>query len=140
VSSTNVEVRLDLPCEPESVGTARNGVAAMAERLGAAVDDVKIAVSEAVGNAIVHAYRDGKSGGIRVFGREERGRLVVTVADDGIGMAPHPTSPGLRIGIPLITKLCDDVRFSSSEEGTTVSMSFAAPAPSEAGSEPALRD
>jgi len=133
VNSTDVEVRLDLPSEPESVGVARNAVAEMAERLGAAVDDVKIAVSEAVGNAIVHAYRNAKSGAIRVFAREERGRLVVTIADDGIGMAPNPASPGLRIGIPLITKLCDDVRFTSSEEGTTVSMSFAASAPSEAG-------
>ena len=103
-------------------------MAALAERLGVDVDDVKIAVSEAVGNTIVHAYRDGKLGVIRVFAREERGRLRVTVADDGVGMSPNPASQGLRIGIPLITKLCEDVRFTASEDGTTVSMSFAAPA------------
>jgi serine/threonine-protein kinase RsbW len=127
------EVRLDLPSEPGSVAAARNGVAGLAERLGVAVDDVKVAVSEAVGNAIVHAYRGGKTGVIRVFAREDRGRLLVTVADDGMGMAPHPESPGLRIGIPLITKVCEDVRFSSSDGGTTVSMSFAAPAGCGAG-------
>jgi len=126
MDSTEQEVRLDLPCEPESVGAARNGVVALAERLGVAVDDVKIAVSEAVGNVIVHAYRDRKAGVIRVFAREDRGRLLVTVADDGIGMAPHPGSEGLRIGIPLITKVCEDVRFASTDDGTTVSMSFAA--------------
>jgi anti-sigma regulatory factor (Ser/Thr protein kinase) len=133
VDSAEGEVRLDLPCEPASVAAARNAVAGLAQRLGVAVDDVKIAVSEAVGNAIVHAYRGGKAGVIRVFAREERGRLLVTVADDGIGMAPNPATQGLRIGIPLITKVCDDVRFTSSDEGTTVSMSFAAPAACGAG-------
>lgn len=133
VESAATEVRLDLPSDPASVTDARNAVAALAARLGVAVDDVKIAVSEAVGNAIVHAYRGGRTGVIRVFAREDRGRLLVTVADDGIGMAPNPESQGLRIGIPLITKVCDDVRFSSSDDGTTVSMSFAAPAACGAG-------
>lgn len=110
------------------MAAARNAVAGLARRLGIAVDDVKIAVSEAVGNAIVHAYRNGGRGLIRVFARADRGRLLVTVADDGMGMAPNPESRGLRIGIPLITKVCDDVRFTSSDDGTTVSMSFAAPA------------
>lgn len=127
------EVRLDLPAEPASVAVARNAVATLAHGLGMVVDDVKIAVSEAVGNAIVHAYRNGKDGLVRVFAREERGRLLVTVADDGIGMAPNPMTQGLRIGIPLITKVCDDVRFTSNDEGTTVSMSFAAPTACGAG-------
>jgi hypothetical protein len=50
---------------------------------------------------------------------------LVTVADDGMGMTPNPGNPGLRVGIPLITKLSDDVRFTSSDKGTVVSMSFA---------------
>ncbi len=121
------QVRLDLSSKATSVGIARNAVARLAGRLGVSVDDVKIAVSEAVANAVIHAYRDGRSGEIRVTARHERNRLLVTVADDGIGMTPNPGSPGLRLGIPLITKLCDDVRFSSSDEGTVVSMSFATP-------------
>ena len=127
MTALDQEVRLDLPREPESVGIARHAVAALAERFGLPVDDVKIAVSEAVGNAVLHAYRGGKSGFIKVFARQDRGRLLVTVSDDGIGMTPNPGSTGLGLGIPLITKLCDDVRFTSTEDGTTVSMSFAAP-------------
>jgi stage II sporulation protein AB (anti-sigma F factor) len=122
------QVRLDLKCDAQSVATARHAVAELARRVGAQVDDVKIAVSEAVANAVVHAYRGMRPGRIWVKARPERGRLVVIVADDGIGMTPNPGGPGLRVGIPLITKLCDDVRFASSDEGTTVSMSFAAPA------------
>jgi anti-sigma regulatory factor (Ser/Thr protein kinase) len=105
----------------------------LARSLGVPVDDVKIAVSEAVSNAVVHAYREEEYGEIRVDAREERGRLVVIVADNGRGMTPNPRNPGLRLGIPLITKLCDDVRFHSSDEGTVVSMSFATGTAAEAG-------
>jgi anti-sigma regulatory factor (Ser/Thr protein kinase) len=116
---------LDLSSDAANVAVARHALAELARRVGAHVDDVKIAVSEAVGNAVVHAYRGGDAGTIRVTGRHRRGRLLVTVADDGIGMTPNPGNRGLRVGIPLITKLCDDVRFTSSDEGTVVSMSFA---------------
>ena len=118
-------MRLDLACDVTSVAAARHAVADLARRLGAQVDDVQIAVSEAVGNAVVHAYRGVRPGPISVSARRARGRLVVTVADEGIGMTPDPSNPGLRVGIPLITKICDDVRFASSDEGTVVSMSFA---------------
>jgi anti-sigma regulatory factor (Ser/Thr protein kinase) len=121
------EVRLDLPSDPTSVRVARHAVGALAHRLGVAADDVKIAVSEAVGNAIIHAYQGGRAGVIKVFARPERGRLLVTVADDGTGMVPNPGSPGMRVGIPLITKVCEDVRFVSSDTGTVVSMSFPIP-------------
>jgi anti-sigma regulatory factor (Ser/Thr protein kinase) len=120
-------VQLDLSCEPSSVRIARNAVARLARDLRVSVDDVKIAVSEAVANAVIHAYRDGDPGEIRAGARHERGRLLVTVADDGIGMTPNPGNPGLRLGIPLITKLCADVRFTSSDDGTVVSMSFVTP-------------
>ena len=65
-------MRLDLPCEPASLRAARNAVATVAHQLGAAVDDVKIAVSEAVANVVVHAYRGGSKGLIKVFARPER--------------------------------------------------------------------
>ena len=117
-------MQLDLTSDATNVAVARDALAKLARQVGARVDDVKIAVSEAVGNAVVHAYRGDASGTIRVTGRCKRGRLLVTVADEGMGMTPNPGNPGLRVGIPLITKLCDDVRFTSSENGTVVSMSF----------------
>jgi anti-sigma regulatory factor (Ser/Thr protein kinase) len=123
------QVQLGLSCDVTNVAVARNEVAKLARHVGARADDVRIAVSEAVTNSIVHGYRDGKRGVIRVTGRIQRGRLLVTVADDGIGMTPDPGNTGLRLGIPLITKLCDDVRFSSSDRGTVVSMSFATASP-----------
>ena len=114
--------------EPASVVEARNAVTEIAARSGAREEDVRLAVSEAVGNAVVHAFRGDTTGTIIVSARPERGRLLVTVRDDGIGMTPNPDSPGLGFGIALIGKLADDVRFSSSGEGTVISMCFNAPA------------
>jgi hypothetical protein len=39
-------------------------------------------------------------------------------------MRPNFDSPGLGFGISLITRLAGDVRFDSSQQGLTVSMSF----------------
>jgi anti-sigma regulatory factor (Ser/Thr protein kinase) len=117
---------LELECDPRNVAVARHAAADLARRVGAPADDVKIAVSEAVGNAVLHAYRDGLIGKIRVRGWQARDRLLIMVEDQGVGMTPHPDNPGLRMGIPIITKLCDDVRFASSDRGTVISMSFPA--------------
>ncbi len=118
------EVRLELPSEPDSIKQARDAVAVLAERVGVPVADVKLAVSEAVSNSVVHAFRDGTKGTISIRARTERGRLIVVVADDGTGMRPNVDSPGLGFGISLITTMAGDVRFDSSPSGLTVSMSF----------------
>lgn len=118
------EMRLELPSEAGSVKRARDAVVPLAERAGARVGDVKLAVSEAVSNAVTHAFRDRAAGTISVRARIERGRLIVVVADDGTGMRPNLDSPGLGFGISLITELAGDVRFDSSPAGLTVSMSF----------------
>jgi len=122
------ELDMVLSPEPSSVVEARNAVTEIARRSGAREEDVRLAVSEAVGNAVIHAFRGRESGTIVVSARPERGRLLVTVSDDGIGMTPNPDGPGLGFGIALIGKLADDVRFSSSDEGTVISMSFDAAA------------
>ena len=122
----NAELELELRSEPTSVRVARHAVAAVARRAGAPEADVKLAVSEAVSNAVTHAFRDRDPGTIMVRARVERGKLLVTIADNGTGMRPNLDSKGLGLGISLITKLAGDVRFDSSDQGLTVSMSFAA--------------
>jgi len=127
-SPERAELDLELPSHARSVGLAREAVVDLARRAGAPVDEVKLAVSEAVGNAVMHAFRDTAPGAITLQARQEPDRLVVTVADDGRGMSPNLDSPGLGLGVSLITRLALDVRFDSSDHGTTVSMSFPATA------------
>ena len=118
------EVRLELPGEATSIKEARDAVATLAVQVGARVGDVKLAVSEAVSNAVIHGFRDRRAGRISVRARPERGRLLVVVADNGGGMRPNVDSPGLGLGLSLITKLASEVRFDSTDRGLTVSMTF----------------
>jgi len=73
---------------------------------------------------VLHGYRGRGPGTIAVSGKLERGRLLIKVADDGIGMTPNLDSKGLGLGLSVISKLAADVRFISSQEGTTVAMTF----------------
>jgi anti-sigma regulatory factor (Ser/Thr protein kinase) len=122
----SVELDLALPSEPASVGTARRAVEALATEHGADPSDVGLAVSEAVANAVIHAYPSGRAGTIRVLAHCAADGLTVQVEDDGSGMRLNSTSRGLGVGIALISRLATDASFSSSEEGTTVRMTFAA--------------
>jgi anti-sigma regulatory factor (Ser/Thr protein kinase) len=122
--SAERELRLELPPSADSVGEARRAVGDFASRLGVPDADVRLAVSEAVSNSVTHAFRGREPGRVTVVCRVARDLLTVTVVDDGGGIRPYFESPGLGLGIPLITKLASEVRFDSSERGTTVSMSF----------------
>ena len=94
----SANLRLELPAEPASVSRARQALDKIAGTLGCDAEAVKIAVSEIVGNAVVHGYERPESGGVvLVLARVLRGRLIVTVADRGGGMTPKIDSPGLGL-------------------------------------------
>src|SRR2546429_8965175 len=88
------------PAVAQSVAPARRAAVDFASRLGAtpaALAAVELAVSEAVTNAVQHAYidRDGKPPGpITVTVEAVGAGLRVVVADEGIGMRPRPDSSG----------------------------------------------
>lgn len=118
-------LELELPAVPESVPTARHAAARLASAVGADELNVKIAISEAVGNAVVHAYRNGNPGTVELEGGIENGKLIIAVADHGVGMSPHPDSPGLGFGLPLIGNVTEDLHVEADGKGTRVSMTFA---------------
>jgi len=105
LEGAELPIALSLPPLPESVSEARQTVAQVAAAVGADRDAVELAVAEAVGNAVLHAYPDGKRGTVTVAASREDGALVVLVADDGVGMRPDPASRGLGFGLPLIAQL-----------------------------------
>jgi anti-sigma regulatory factor (Ser/Thr protein kinase) len=97
------------PAVPTTVAVVRGAVAAMAEGHGASperVDSVRLAVSEAVTNAVVHAYPEG-SGEVRVTAMAVREQLLVVIEDDGRGIDERTPSPGLGLGLPLIAAHTD---------------------------------
>jgi|SRR5687767_10756932 two-component sensor histidine kinase len=118
------EVELELTVDATSVAEARGAVAEMARNVGAPVQGVSLATSEAVTNSVIHGFRGRDEGRIVVRARVERDAMVVEVTDDGIGMVPNLNTPGLGLGTSLISQVSREAKFQSSDEGTTVTMVF----------------
>lgn len=122
-------VSILLPAEAESLMIVRQAVSGVAEALGIGDqrrDDMRIAVSEACTNVIVHAYPE-RPGRMRVGLWADDGGLVIRVSDDGRGIIPDPlrASPGLGIGLQLMATLADDMHLSASDGGgTEVTLTF----------------
>jgi anti-sigma regulatory factor (Ser/Thr protein kinase) len=121
-----LELRTD--ATPAAVPGVRRAVVDFAELHGVGVaPDVALAVSEAITNAVLHAYRDGDAGDVRVVACAEPDRLVVVVRDYGCGMKPNPDSPGLGLGLAVIGRLATELNIERPDEGggTRLRMCFA---------------
>lgn len=57
-----------------------------------AVDEVELAVDEAVTNVIQHAYRPGQPARLELRGELKPGRVVITVRDFGRRYTPKPVT------------------------------------------------
>jgi anti-sigma regulatory factor (Ser/Thr protein kinase) len=123
------DLRESLPAVPESTPRLRRAVTRFASEAGAAggtVENISLAVSEAITNVVVHAYADEpEPGAVRMTAVVEAGWIHITVGDDGRGMVPRLDSPGLGLGLPLISQTADafDVHHAESG-GTELRMSF----------------
>ena len=119
-------VELRLAAEPASVSVARHRVSELVRGLGARSEDIEIAVTEAVSNAVEHGFRGGVGGAIVV--RIETlvpETLAITVSDDGVGIGPNPDKEGLGLGLALIGRLASEVEIRSQRpHGTRIHMRF----------------
>ena len=112
---------------PENVSLVRNQMAALARDCGLAeetVHDVRLAVSEAATNALLHAYRDTEPGPIRVRAVLEGQELVIAIRDEGGGCRPRPDSPGLGLGLPVIASVASRLEVREEDPGTEVLITF----------------
>src|SRR5579862_2865733 len=97
--------------EPESVPRARKAVRDFALAAGAdpqQLDAVRLASTEAVTNAVIHAYR-GEPGKVFVTAAVVSDDLWVLIADEGCGMQPRADRPGLGVGLGLISQVSDEL-------------------------------
>ena len=88
MDNTN-EMLLEFDAMGENEGFARTVVAVFVSRLNPTIEelgDIKVAVSEAVTNAIIHGYENG-AGKIRLIARLDGQKLTVQVEDHGTGIA-----------------------------------------------------
>jgi anti-sigma regulatory factor (Ser/Thr protein kinase) len=84
--------------------------------------DVRLAVSEACANAVMHAYPDEEPGEIMITAGISAEALVVTVRDYGCGLPAR--RPPTGIGVTLIHELADAVDAVDADPGVAVRMEF----------------
>jgi serine/threonine-protein kinase RsbW/stage II sporulation protein AB (anti-sigma F factor) len=113
---------LELPAVPSSVATGRHAVAEFCAGLAVDHEAVALAVSEAVTNAVVHAYRDDAHGPVRISASLAGSALLVVVNDNGQGMTPGTDS---GVGLALIARLSSTVEIDGDGAGTRLAMHFA---------------
>jgi anti-sigma regulatory factor (Ser/Thr protein kinase) len=126
------------PAVPESVPEVRRRAGRFASRVGAScatVDRVKLAVSEAATNVVLHAYADADElGAIHVAMAVEGGELIVGVADSGGGLRACPDGLELGLGLAVIDKLADALEVHDGDNGgLRLLMRFSVNAPTTAG-------
>jgi serine/threonine-protein kinase RsbW len=119
-------LKLSVPGKPEYVGTVRLAVSSLANRAGfdiEAIEDIKVAVSEACSNIVCHSTL-GEDSLYEVICEIGDDRLSILVEDDGVGFdvnkIPEPDLEDLKsggLGVFIIRALMDEVDVSS-EEGT----------------------
>jgi serine/threonine-protein kinase RsbW len=119
------------PAVAEAVTMARRALARFAQAAGAGEDlvqRVRLAVSEAVTNAVVHAYRDRQDRrldpplvhvGAAIAGDGKVDELWILVADEGCGLRPRDDSPGAGQGLRLIAATVDELTILERAEGGT---------------------
>jgi serine/threonine-protein kinase RsbW len=127
-------VELTLPAKPEYLILARLALTGLARTL--TVDDelladLKLAVTEACGNAVRHAYPDG-SGHMHVRYVVDGPELEITVEDDGAGLSAAVTTPvdpvevlaESGMGVAIMRATMDEVTVAARPDGpgTVVTM------------------
>jgi serine/threonine-protein kinase RsbW len=122
-------VRLTFPAKADYLLLARLALSGLARELpldDETFADLKLAVTEACGNAVRHAYPDGVGAVSVVFTIEET-RLLMTVEDWGTGVRapdalvdepeelPRPLESGM--GMPIIRAIVDELAVEAGADG-----------------------
>ena len=129
------EIKIIMPSKSSNEGFARVAVSAFVSRFDPTVEelnDIKTAVSEAVTNCIVHAYRD-TIGKIYITVSADDLNIKIKIRDYGCGienvkeaMQPLFTTGGEErtgLGFAVMESFCDKLRVRSTPgKGTTVTL------------------
>lgn len=120
----------------ENEALARTVAAAFASTLDPTIEELaelKTAVSEAVTNAIVHAYPN-ECGSVGLDGRISGDTVYITVTDSGVGIADierareplytgKPEQERSGLGFSIMESFCDNIEVESEEgKGTAVTL------------------
>ena len=122
------DMELALPARAANIAIVRHAFGALGEAFALdeeILSNIRLAVTEACTNVVVHAYPDEHEGLLEVAATLQADKLEIVVRDEGPGIGPRPGSPGLGLGLPLIASLTESVQLGRDEnERTEVRMTF----------------
>lgn len=116
---------LRLPVRAESVSIGRRAAAQFAEETGSDATTlwrVRLSLSEALSNVVLHAHGDDGSGQhhLVLLAESDQRAIHFTVSDEGAGLRARTDSPGMGLGLALIAKSCDELALDTGPDGGTV--------------------
>lgn len=129
-------LKIEMPSLPENVGLARVAVASFISQYDLTLNDIeeiKVAVSEAVSNAIIHGYENSGAGKVLIEAVLCDNQLVLTIEDYGKGIPDvakalqpaYSTDPErMGLGFVFMKSFMDKLDVTSTvDKGTKVRMS-----------------
>lgn len=119
---------LTVPARGQHLGSIRRLAREFAEHHGVTrPEDVELAIGEACANVLLHAYVDQPPGPVHLHGVVDATLVYLTIADEGLGMAPHVDGPGLGAGLPIIAAVTERLQVTDRHpSGVQLTMGFAA--------------
>jgi serine/threonine-protein kinase RsbW len=130
----NGRVVLEVPAKPEFLLLARLAATGVGRSAGASeetIADLKLAVTEAVANAVRHAYPSDSPGRVWIELSSDAGRLEIAVSDEGRGLGdadvePHGDDHGESgMGLSIIRAIADEVDVGAGPDGRGTRVRFA---------------
>jgi serine/threonine-protein kinase RsbW len=130
-------IELSIPSNPIFERVVRASAAELGAAFGFSderVEDLKLAISEAVNNAIDHGNRGEVSKLVAVVFEIDGEKLEIRISDQGAGMDGHDVSRHVideqsleagqlrGFGMYLISELVDDYEVNSSQKGTVLTL------------------
>ncbi len=127
------EAELRIKGITENIGLARVTVASFASQLNFTIselEELKVAISEAVSNAIIHGYQH-RTGEVTLKLKINGNQLEVVVVDEGVGIEDidsafqpsYTTEDRMGLGLTFIKSFMDNLKIDSTPgEGTKVKM------------------
>jgi anti-sigma regulatory factor (Ser/Thr protein kinase) len=119
----SMTLKEQLPATVASVAEARRAVRQFAAGLEVDVDGMVLAVSEAVANAVIHAYAED-GGVVDLRATASPYEVAVVVRDHGRGMSAAAGPAGAGFGIEIIRRLAQHVAVDDTPEGVALTMRF----------------
>lgn len=120
------ELWLRVPADEDSLPVVRQALRSLGETVDAqveALEDAELALTEALANAVEHAYEG--DGEVRVTFNPQESDLIVLVADSGVGISDDARAGrnDRGFGLPLIESIASRVEIRGGD-GTEIEMSF----------------